>query len=430
MALVIEYERLPDGLEARHEAGDKIVTLRAQAIRQTRTGIHAKLTIGVGSTAIGWDNFNVERDGQRRTLAGHAIKEAEGIGLSLMNGKGYTRSHLEHELMLFCRGLWPEWIGGQAGGWVQGDPEHTEVSWRLKPYIPETGGVIWFGPKESGKTWLCLLCAASMEHGSYQMWDVEPTRVLVINLERSEEVMQRRLGRVNEVLGLDEGCKLLMLNRRGKRLADVYDAAGNMKKQEGVDHVLLDSLSRGGFGDLNENAAANDAIDGLNALCPSWSAFAHTARGDESHVYGSVHFENGADVLVGVTTELKGLTRGIGLKAHGNDVPPNPLDIWAFEFEPWGLSGVRKAQRFEFPEIEDEGVARSPEQQILDQFIHGRQNNASLVHDLNWSTSTIAKYLTRLLRDGKIDEVHDDRQGRYYEAAGSFFGGEEGAKKL
>lgn len=414
----MDYEQIDGGLEARHAGGEGIVvTLRAQNIRQQRTGVHARLTIGVGSTIVGRDLFNVERDAERRKLAGHAFKEARELGL--LNGKSYTRTNMEHELMLFTAGLWPEWVGTSVGEWVEGDRTRTEVSWRLQDYIPSTGGTIPFGPKESGKTWLCLLWAASMQWGISKFWDVEQTNVLIINLERSKEVSTKRLGLVNEVLGLDVSERLLMLNRRGKRLADVYDAASNMIQQEGVEHVLLDSLSRGGFGDLNENSAANDAIDGLNGLCASWTAFAHTPRGDDSHVYGSVHFENGCDVLVRVRTELDQETgnRGIGLTAHGNDVPFSPLRMWTLGFDTYGLSSFREAREHEWRDIEDPDRTGSDEDRVFDQMLaYGPQSQKMIMDAFDWDRTRASRAWGTLVRAERIIFQHKDKNEQFYSA--------------
>ena len=79
-------------------------------------------------------------------------------------------------------------------------------------------------------------------------------------------------------------------------------------------------------------------------------AVAHTPRADESHVYGSVHFDAGADVLVRLLTDRRDDLVGAGLEiTKANDISPQSTMIMAYEFDQNGLTGVRKASAKDFP---------------------------------------------------------------------------------
>ncbi len=144
-------------------------------------------------------------------------------------------------------------------------------------------------------------------------------------------IAPRRPERFDEVgaLARDEGLRVL---RRTELVVDTEPAA---------DVVILDSISRAGVGDLNENQPVNRAIDMLNRLAPTWLAIAHTPRADETHVYGSVHFEAGEDLGVGLIaqTSMDGLLTGVGLRVDkANDLPKNiPLGIHAMEWDERGV---------------------------------------------------------------------------------------------
>jgi hypothetical protein len=148
-----------------------------------------------------------------------------------------------------------------------------------------------------------MLMAVSVDAGISSLWRVERVPALIVNLERGAESLATRLGRVNRVLGLDGRRPLFMLNARGRSLQDVMPAAERFVRREGIGFVVLDSISRSGFGDLKEDRVANAIVDALNRLCPTWLAVAHTPRSDETHEFVSVHFQAGEDVGIRLTSQ-------------------------------------------------------------------------------------------------------------------------------
>jgi hypothetical protein len=57
------------------------------------------------------------------------------------------------------------------------------------------------------------------------------------------------------------------------------------------------------MGDLTENGAGNKIVDALNGMAETWLAIGHTPRASAEHVYGTVHFDAGADLMVKLTSE-------------------------------------------------------------------------------------------------------------------------------
>jgi hypothetical protein len=242
---------------------------------------------------------------------------------------------------------------------------------------------------------------------------------MYVNLERGKQSMQRRLGLINRVLGLPADRPLLMLNERGKRLADVYDAAKKMSEEEGVKVIFLDSLTRGGFGDLNGNEEANRAMDYLNRLCPAWVAIAHTPRQDDSHIFGSQMFDAAMDIGINVRRQKKDDgTVGVGLVVkETNDTGSPPMRVLAFEFDQFGLSQVRDAQRHEFPEIEESQTStpRTNADRILDQFLaFGRMSVTQVSEDLRMNNGTVYTEVSKLVSEGKLIEVGKEGRSKMY----------------
>ena len=156
--------------------------------------------------------------------------------------------------------------------------------------------------------------------------------------------------------------------------------ASKIIREKGIDFVMLDSISRSGFGDLNENRPVNAIIDCLNNLCPTWLALGHTPRASEEHVYGSIHFEAGADIVVQLMSEQKEIDLlGIAMQiVKANDIPKFPVETLAMEFDTLGLSNIRFAKKWEFPELASKRKT-SLEEEILDYLSENSKASATQI---------------------------------------------------
>ena len=194
--------------------------------------------------------------------------------------------NLKAELDLFCENLWDAHIGR-----IQVNPmkaERFHVRKMMGPYIVEEGGTILFGPPGGGKSTITYLIGQSLNSGSALVWPVrERMKPLLINLERSEKDVESKLWGINRALGIDGSeFPLDTINARGASLKDVADVARKHVVEHGNDLVLLDSISRIGAGSLLKDDVANEAMDLLNGLCPTWLAIAHEAKGGSDPVTG------------------------------------------------------------------------------------------------------------------------------------------------
>jgi hypothetical protein len=163
-----------------------------------------------------------------------------------------------------------------------------------------------------------------------------------------------RLARVNIAMGFDAERPLLMLNARGRTLADLKDVIKQSVEEQGVEVVSVDSISRAGVGDLTGNREANSIIDILNRVAPTWYAIGHSPRGDDSHVYGGIHFDAGADIMVQLSSENQDTSLGIALQiTKANDIAIPPPEQIALDFDPeLGLMGIRRPRSYEYSELE------------------------------------------------------------------------------
>lgn len=385
------------------------VIFSARDIRRERTGIHARVDIQVNAVTLAYSTFNIERDEDRVRLANSAFTQYSRNGLA----DDYKKDFIKKDLDLFCDGLWEEHVSELMPEMMGGTLTPSRPTFLLEPYIIEGGGTILFAPPGRGKSWSALVMAVAIDAGiTTSLWTVKQTPVLFVNLERSAPSLRDRLGAVNAALGLPRERPLGTINARGRSLTDVYEACERWVTEHAVGCVILDSLSRAGVGDMNENLVGNRTMDLLNALVPTWFAPAHPPRKDPSHVFGSQMFDAAADVIVQVLSE-QGETGplGIGLQVTKvNDFRVPPMQLLAYEFDDYGLTSIRRARPGEFPEVEAGRKGNTIRE--MKEFILDQDGAIASGHEVAEALGKSRSLVSRLLRDRTEDFVFLRKQGR------------------
>jgi hypothetical protein len=351
-----------------------IVLFRAHHIRKEIQRIHATVTVAEDGRILEEDDIQPSKREDRVRLANAAH--------AMLNGSKelYPKERIQHDLLLFCRGLWDAYVGTGEATRGAGQPP-KELEQVIEGYVMKGGGTIGYATPGSVKSWTGGLMAVSVDAGISKFWNVKQCPVLHINLERDEDSVLRRLGCINRVLGLPEDRDMLFIHARGTSLADVIDGAARTVEREGVGFVLLDSLSRAGAGDLKDNQPANRAMDMLNGLATSWWAIAHSGWEDK-HEFGSMMFRAAADVTVRVETEecRQDNKTGVALKVEkANDMPWVKPRVLAYEFDRYGLAGVRDAEPFEFPELQNQVTQTSLKDRIVNHLQEVMEDDATSI---------------------------------------------------
>jgi len=391
----------------------QLLELRAETVRRERTGVHARLEVRCNNALLAWSNFNIERDEDRVRLGNSAYKHLDALK------DVYPGTYLKSDLDKFCAELWTAFLDLSGPVMMGGTLVPRPPRFVLRPYILDGGGSILFAPPGRGKSYTLMLMMVCVDAGLDQIWPSEQRKVLFINLERSPGSVEDRLGAINQVLGLPRDRQILTLHARGRSLADVAEVAEEHIRQQHIELVFVDSISRAGAGDLNANDSSNRIIDILNRIAPTWLALAHTPRADESHVFGSIHFEAGADVVIQLLSEQEGRgPLGVGLQiTKNNDIGPTSMGMLALEFSDTGLSVVRHARKGEFPEIE-RGRKLSLREQIREHLLDvGPQTATEIAEELGANRSNVGQILrtgTTFIRGAKLGK----RQ--LYAVAGEF----------
>lgn len=408
------YKKIDDAIMWQKQLEDRTLSFSAERVREERTGIHAKVSILYDFSLLSWSNFNIERSEERSKLADNAHK--------LLPEKittNYKSPDIKKDMNAFCAGLWDFQLSTFIPELMDGDTSNTPISFMLNPYVVESGGTILYAPPGRGKSYTALLWAVSIDAGCCNFWPVKKRRVLFINLERSRDSLRRRLAMVNKALGLKPERPLLTLNARGKSLNDVMPVCRKYIKQYGVDLAVLDSISRAGFGDLNENQPVNRIIDALSALCPSWVALAHTSRANEEHAYGSIMLDAGADICVQLVTEIKeDGTLGLGYQiTKQNDVGNHDLLVYALTFDGIGLCGVRKAKPYEFLTIE--GKSKKDTLTTIMDYVMGLDSGDATATQVETALGFNRSMVTKIfIKSGKFQQTRKDGRNVYYGVIG------------
>jgi hypothetical protein len=399
----VEYQR--EGDELTWNQG--IVKFHAKNIRRERNKPYALITVSEHGRILDDDDLATTNREERNRLSNSCH--------AMLNGSKelYPKDRMQHDMLLFCRSLWEEFIGSSGAVFTHGDFTPSEPSFLLRDYILAHAGTILFAPPGRGKSWTGMAWAVAIHYGLQEPWQTVQTPVLFINLERSEESVSRRLGMVNQTLGLPRDHGMHMMHERGKSLADIYDRAVKTIEREGIGLTVIDSLSRAGTGSLVKDETANKAMDLANGLGGAWVVLAHTPRGDESHTFGSQMFDAAADLAVQMLTEESeamddptGSPRlGIGLKVtKANDTAKPPLRIWTYEFDArFGLTGIRPAHKGEWPEIDGDLASNSPQDRITRHLLSTGEDYATHIAEvLEMDKGNVSRYLQDMERNKKV----------------------------
>mgnify|MGYP000583273771 CR=1 FL=1 len=376
----------------------------AEDVRRERTGLHSTIYLTHEDkllktrALLAFDTFNVSRDAERGRLANKAHR-ASPNGLR----STYTAENIAHDLDLFCLYLLRNYERERFIPIRYDTSAETPVlTFAVDPFIITGGGAIFFAPPGAGKSLTLQTMAIEIACGASGLFTVIEIPVLFINLERSSVSLLRRHQVLLKALGHAE-APVYYIHGRGTSLSGVVGSARRFSGEHPDGIVFLDSLSRAGIGgSLNEDTTANKFTDTMNSLGITWAAVGHSPRGDDTHAYGSIHADAGADVMIQVASQKvvrdAGSTIGIQLRiTKENDIGLTDPQYLAYDFgtREEGLLSVRLAKQTEFAELAV-AVPASMSERIAD-FIreNGPVTQAEIVAATGLDQGNISRLLTK-----------------------------------
>ena len=137
----MELTRDPDGtIVVRKQVEDHLISFRATGVRRERGKPRATVTIGQGDLIPDEDEFALTDRDRRNRFANSAHKALNGLG------DVYPQQQLQHDLLLFCRQVWPFQLEQTQADFTYGADEDSEPPFILRDYVIEGGGTILFAP--------------------------------------------------------------------------------------------------------------------------------------------------------------------------------------------------------------------------------------------------------------------------------------------
>jgi len=136
-------------------------------------------------------------------------------------------------------------------------------------------------------------------------------------------------------------------------------------------------------------------------------AIGHSPRGDDSHLFGGVHFDAAADVMIRLSSERQANTLGIGLDiTKGNDLPDFPTEYLALDFDgEIGLTEIRHPKSDEFIDLAlSKGI--KPIERIIDYLREtGSADASEIARNTNLDRPNVYRYV-------KSDTFMTHKEGR------------------
>ena len=290
------------------------------------------------------------------------------------------------------------------------------IDFLAKPLVLKKGGTILFGPGGAGKSSTGFLSAIAVDSGTNGIWGTVATRSLLVNLERPEDTIIRRIFATNSALGLESDRPLAVLTARGKTLTGIEPVVRRYIQDEGIGFVVLDSISRAGMGKLTDDDTANATVDILNSFGIAWLAIGHTSKENPNEVFGSVHYANGADIVAKLSSERRGpLELGVRIEVtKANDIIfPEPMTLKYTFDEEYGLHGAKIVGPDTYPELSKD--TRTLPQKITDYLLGeaGQASATQIAEAMGVDRSAVSRILNSDDRYSKMPNTGGGRAQLY-----------------
>jgi len=321
------------------------VTIRIDNARRERTGIHGRIMFFVNGTHIAFDNINLEKGDQRSRFCRDVMRNLSDAIVSIYSEKAVT-----HDVGILCQAVISWDMESVKIDYISPTEFAPPITFPLYPFLREGAGTILFAPPGTGKSWVSLIMGVCLANGLTSPFNALKRHVIYANLERPRNTFLVRDHAVRRALGFpsDQPSGIGYIHARGLTFKSVLWHI----EQEGRKHpdsvVILDSISRTGLGSLIEDTTANQFTDAMNALGLTWLGVGHTPRGDDKHIFGSMHFTAGCDIEVRLVGSEYGHTLNLLLETvKANDSKRNFKHAISLEFgaeEQEGLVNIREIQ--------------------------------------------------------------------------------------
>ena len=389
------------------------VKIHIDDARRERTGIHARIIFIVNERVVQFDNINLEKGDQRNRFCRDVSRNLSDSIMAVYSEKAIT-----HDVGMICQAVINWDMDNLIIDYIAPDEQPKPLTFPIYPYILDTAGSIIFAPPGTGKSYAALIMGMCIANGLTSPFNALQRPVVYVNLERPRNTFLMRDHAVRHALGFPDnrGSGVGYIHARGTSLKAVVRNIERETRGRPDTVVILDSISRTGLGTLLDDTTANQFTDIMNSLGMTWLGIGHTPRGDDKHVFGSVHFTAGCDIETRIVGSEHGHTLNLMLETvKSNDGPRNYKHAIALEFsgdQPGGLISIREIGVDDPDLVAQSSDAGFQIAQAIDR-LGGKATASQIAEEI---PSMYANNITRTLRDPKRDFVELGKEGRenYY----------------
>ena len=189
--------------------------------------------------------------------------------------------------------------------WREGDStvllneiEPTTNRWLLYPYVEYGGPTTLYAKGSSGKSYLALAIALSVQTGRALVGRLmgEPANVLYLDWETSADAHAERLG----ALCRAAGCPVpaIAYRRMNTTLPNAIDIIQREVARLHIGLMIVDSMALAGGGEVNESSTALAVFNAIRAIGVPCLCLHHRSKGEGAETaIGSVYYENSSRIM-------------------------------------------------------------------------------------------------------------------------------------
>jgi len=322
-----------------------VIKIHIDDARRERTGAHGRIISFLNDKFIAYDNINLEKGEQRGRFCRDTFRNLD----ESIQGV-YSEKAIAHDVGVLCQSVISWDVENLRIEYIKADEYAPPLTFPIYPYILDNAGSIIFAPPGTGKSYVALIMGVCIANGMTSPFNALQRPVVYVNLERPRNTFLMRDHAVRRALGFpaDRESGIGYIHARGTSLKSVVRNIERETRGSPDTVVILDSISRTGLGTLLDDTTANQFTDIMNALGMTWVGIGHTPRGDDKHIYGSVHWTAGCDIETRLVGSENGRTLNLMLETvKSNDGERNYKHAISLEFgqEPQeGLVRIREIQ--------------------------------------------------------------------------------------
>lgn len=276
---------LPDGIEWWMD--DYGLRFQFRGLYSEKAGLHSELQILKDYDGeyrnVYWADLNLSAQRSKTMLA------------NLMAGRVNTVPNWEELVEKLCHRTASEYRKPAEAIWI-GDTEQPPISYRLWPIAPMGEPSMIFGEGGSGKSYLALVMCIAIHFG-IQIAGLQPTkgRVMYVDYETSQEIMERRVRKIARSLGLPLDAPMLLYYRGTQTFVREITSIKANVANNNIDHLFIDSASLAVGGQLENTEAVGAFFAALRTLGIASTVISHVAKNTAQGIatpFGSTYWRN------------------------------------------------------------------------------------------------------------------------------------------